>query len=214
MKRFVPILVSILVLFVLVVSSASAGNLAKLTITPEKGEAIPALVDVASVLVLFDPPGSSHNQKEALIAEAAPWKHHDIQGLDAPTLEFTSGEPYRLQMDLFFDRYEEGKSVREYTDKIEKLTVTLDGDPLKEELVHQELHRPPTILLTWGTGLFTAVIESCDPPRFTRFLDDAATAKAATSGTPVSAVMTCVFTDFLPADSGKNDGAHKRPGPA
>lgn len=48
-----------------------------------------------------------------------------------------------LRMELSLDGF--GKrdvSVRELTDKIEKLA-----------LVHQELHRPPTALLTWGTGL-------------------------------------------------------------
>src|SRR5687767_10903288 len=61
------------------------------------------------------------NPKEYTITKSTPWKHHDIQGLDAPTLEFTSGEPYRCQFELFFDRYEEGKSVREITDTIETL---------------------------------------------------------------------------------------------
>jgi len=135
---------------------------------------VKAEVNPESIQVLFNP-------KEYTVTKAVPWKHHDIQGLDSPTLEFTSGEPYRLQMELFFDRYEENKSVKEYTDKIEKLA-----------LVHQELHRPPTTLLTWGTGLaLKTTIESCDPPRFTRFLDD---------GTPVSAVMNCVFKDFSPAE--------------
>lgn len=32
------------------------------------------------------------NPKEYTITKSTPWKHHDIQGLDSPTLEFTSGE--------------------------------------------------------------------------------------------------------------------------
>ena len=140
------------------------GTLAKLTIQPEKGDKIE---------VMFNP-------KEYTITKATPWKHHDIQGLDAPTLEFTSGEPYRCQFELFFDRYEEGKSVREITDKIEKLA-----------LVHQELHRPPTALLTWGTGLaFKCILESFSL-RFTLFKDD---------GTPVRAVMNTVWKEFSPAE--------------
>ncbi len=55
-----------------------------------------------------------------------------------------------LTCELHFDRYEEGKSVRELTDKVERLA-----------LVNPELHRPPTALLTWGTGLaFKCVLES------------------------------------------------------
>ncbi len=33
------------------------------------------------------------------------------KGSDAPTLEFTSGEPYRMNFELFFDRYEEGQAA-------------------------------------------------------------------------------------------------------
>lgn len=82
-------------------------------------------------------------------------------------------------MELFFDTYEQRTDVRELTGKIEKLA-----------LVHQELHRPPTVLVTWGTGLaFKCVLESFSL-RFTLFLDD---------GTPVRAVMNAVFKEFSPA---------------
>src|SRR5262245_40298169 len=147
------------------------GTLAKLTIQPLGADNSSNLGE--KVEVMFNP-------KEYTITKATPWKHHDIQGLDAPTLEFTSGEPYRCQFELFFDRYEEGKSVREMTDKIEKLA-----------LVNQELHRPPTALLTWGTGLaFKCILESFSL-RCTLFLDD---------GTPVRAIMNSVWKEFSPAE--------------
>jgi hypothetical protein len=138
------------------------------------GFTMPASIVADSIQVLFDPPGAN--------AKATPWKHHDIQGLDAPTLEFTSGEPYRLQFELFFDRYEEGKTVREYTDRLEKLAIGQTGPG--------DVHRPPTVLLTWGTGLaFKCVLESFSL-RYTLFLDD---------GTPVRAVMNTVWKEFSPA---------------
>ena len=78
-----------------------------------------------------------------------------------------------LTVELFFDRYEEGKSVREITDKVEKLA-----------LVHQELHRPPTALLTWGTGLaFRCTVEKVMVAD-TAFSSD---------GTPVGAVALVRF---------------------
>lgn len=139
-------------------------SLAKLTVTPEVGD---------SFEVMFNP-------QEYTISKSTPWKHHNIQGLDAPTLEFTSGEPYVLQFELFFDRYEEGESVREQTDALESLA-----------LVNQELHRPPTVLLTWGSGLaFKCVLKSYTL-RFTLFLDD---------GTPVRAVMNTTWEEFSPAE--------------
>lgn len=93
----------------------------------------------------------------------------DVSGqIDLRTVERSS--PTTLSMELFFDQYESGKSVREMTDKIEALA-----------LVHQELHRPPTALLTWGTGLaFKCILESFRTA-FALFLAD---------GTPVRAVMT------------------------
>jgi nucleoid-associated protein YgaU len=57
--------------------------------------------------------------------------------------------------------------------------------------VHQELHRPPVALLTWGTGLaFKCILESFSL-RFTLFLED---------GTPVRAVMNTTWKEFSPAD--------------
>ncbi len=56
---------------------------------------IKAEVNPESIQIIFNP-------NENAPAKAKPWKHHDIQGLDSPELEFTSGEPYRLQMELFF----------------------------------------------------------------------------------------------------------------
>jgi contractile injection system tube protein len=73
-------------------------------------------------------------------------------GLDLTTVAISvdgSGVQH-ASFELFFDRYEEGKSVREITDKIEKLA-----------LVDANLHRPPVCLLTWGTGLsFKCILES------------------------------------------------------
>jgi hypothetical protein len=95
----------------------------------------------------------------------------DISGrMDLRTVERSpAGSPPTIAVELIFDQYEEGKCVREHTDKIETLA-----------LVHQELHRPPTALLTWGTGLaFKCILESFRTA-FALFLDD---------GTPVRAVM-------------------------
>ena len=117
------------------------------------------------------------NPKEYTITKATPWKHHDIQGLDAPTLEFTSGEPYRCQFELFFDRYEEGKSVREFTDKIEKLAVVEEGQSL-----------PPVVHVTWGGSDWTTRLLQAR----TRILD------VAPDGTPLAAVVETLWSAFVP----------------
>lgn len=120
------------------------------------------------------------NPKEYTVTKSTPWKHHDVAGYDSPTLEFTSGEPYRIQFELFFDRYEEGKSVREITNKIESCS-----------LVNAELHHPPVCLVSWGKELqFKGILESFNL-RFTLFLED---------GTPCRAVMNTVWKEFSPAE--------------
>lgn len=138
--------------------------IAKLTIQPEEGNKIEAMF----------------NPKQYVFTKSANWKEHNIQGLDAPTMEFTSGEPYKLHFELFFDRYEEGKSIREFTDPLEKLS-----------LVDPEKHRPLTALLTWGKGLAFKCVLASFSLRFTLFLDD---------GTPVRGIMDTVWTEFSPAE--------------
>ncbi|HVY60904.1 MAG TPA: LysM peptidoglycan-binding domain-containing protein, partial [Planctomycetota bacterium] len=81
---------------------------------------------------------------------------------------------------LFFDGYEEGKSVREKTDKFEKLGC-----------VHQELHRPPVILMTWGSGLTFKCVLSNFSVKFTHFLE---------TGVPIRAMVNATFTEFSPRE--------------
>jgi hypothetical protein len=127
------------------------------TITTPDG-VVPAFVDRKTVESIFVPLLAQENQ----------------QG----DLEFTAGAPHSVQFELFFDRYEEGKSVREYTDKIAKL-------------VQPGQKRPPVAILTWGTGrAFKCVLESFSL-RYTLFLDD---------GTPVRGTMNTVWKEFSPAE--------------
>ncbi len=91
--------------------------------------------------------------------------------IDLRTVEtsLTSGAPATLDVELLFDTFEEGTSVREITDKIENLAR-----------VDESIHRPPTALLTWGTGAsFKGIFESVQTG-FSLFLPD---------GTPCRAVM-------------------------
>lgn len=71
-------------------------------------DVVPAAIDPATIEVLFNP-------KEYIVQRVPPG--HEVLRGNPPNLEFTSGEPYRVSFELFFDRYEEGKSVREFTDK-------------------------------------------------------------------------------------------------
>jgi hypothetical protein len=136
--------------------------------------------DNKTKMAAFKPIEVLFNPKEYTITKSTPWKHHDVQGYDAPTLEFTSGEPYRCQMELFFDRYEEQASVKEITDNIEKLS-----------LVHPDLHRPAVALLTWGKELsFKCILESFST-KYTLFSEE---------GVAYRAIMSTVWKEFSPAE--------------
>jgi nucleoid-associated protein YgaU len=82
-----------------------------------------------------------------------------------------------MKLQLFFDTYQEGKSVRkEYTDKLFQM---MEIDPkLPKQSTNQTTGSPPKLKLTWGTDWsFLCYLESLSV-QFTLFLAD---------GTPVRA---------------------------
>jgi nucleoid-associated protein YgaU len=119
------------------------------------------------------------NPREYVFTKVAPWAEHNIQGLDAPKYEWTSGQAMMLNVELMFDAYElegEARDVRQWTDKLEVF-----------QLVNPDVHRPPILLFVWGDKLqFKCVLRNLSL-RFTMFLD---------SGTPVRAVATCSFMEY------------------
>jgi len=116
------------------------------------------------------------NPKEYKLSKDSTWKEHQVAGYDSPTLEWTSGQPYELEFELFFDGYEAGTSIRTVTDQIEMLAM-----------VNGDLHRPPVCMLTWGTGLAMKCVLKRFDMTFTLFLPD---------GTPVRGKMLTKWTEF------------------
>jgi hypothetical protein len=98
-----------------------------------------------------------------------------VQGLDSPFLQFTKGGLETLSMDLFFDSYEKGKDVREYTKQISDL---LKIDP--------EIHAPPVLRFIWGNANFTCVLKKVGK-KFTMFRSD---------GVPVRATLSVIFQEY------------------
>jgi hypothetical protein len=109
------------------------------------------------------------NPKEYTISKSVPWNPHASAGLDAPEMQFTTGQGETLNLELFFDTYEAGSDVRAHTDKLHVL-AKIDSD----------LHRPPLLLVSWAALKFKGVVESINH-RFTMFKED---------GTPVRATCT------------------------
>jgi hypothetical protein len=119
------------------------------------------------------------NPTEYTIEKRTPWREHEVPGLDMPAVEFVSGERGSLSMDLFMDTSDEGTDVREHVSKIGNLMFV---DP--------ELHRPPVLLVTWGTLSWPCVLEH-GIARYTMFLPD---------GTPVRAVFSGTFRRHTPTE--------------
>lgn len=83
--------------------------------------------------------------------------------------DFTSAEGRSMSFELFFDTFEDQTDVHSKTDPVLNLA-----------LVDQQLHRPPTALITWGNGLsFKCTVESAHAG-FSLFLD---------GGTPVRGIV-------------------------
>jgi nucleoid-associated protein YgaU len=120
------------------------------------------------------------NPNQISIQKATKWELTPTAERDAPTSQFTYGEPATLSMELFFDTYETQSDVREHTDKLYHLTTVEQ---------HGDLHRPPLCRLAWGNFNFSDfqwVLQSLNQ-RFTLFLD---------SGTPARATLSCTFKQW------------------
>ncbi|GFN30007.1 CIS tube protein [Paenibacillus xylaniclasticus] len=121
-----------------------------------------------AVTVLFNPAEYSIDKSNQLQSTVIP-------GLPAPVTQFIGGGGQTLTMDLFFDTYERGVDVRQYTSQV---TGLLD--------IHPDLHAPPVCMVIWGKLQFKAVLERASQ-RFTMFLD---------SGIPVRATLSVTFREY------------------
>lgn len=125
------------------------------------------------------------NPKEYTFSKSNAWAPGQAKGKNLPKMEFSSGQPATLQMQLFFDTWGTGGAggdpldVREYTDKVWDLMLV---DPkLKNKA---KLGRPPIVQFQWGKAWsFKAVITQITM-RFTMF---------DRNGTPVRATLDVTF---------------------
>lgn len=144
----------------------------------------PAMAKAA--IVNLDAKGSQpikcmFNPEEYSFSKQNTWTEGTTTGKNMPELEFSSGAPATLQMQLFFDTYALRKDVRTvYTDKIWSLMMV--DEKLKDK--KSQKARPPKVRFQWGRSWsFDAVITSITQ-KFTLFLGD---------GTPVRATLDVEF---------------------
>jgi nucleoid-associated protein YgaU len=138
-----------------------------------------------AVIINLDKPGFTvecmFNPKEYSFSKSNSWQPAETPGVNMPQLEFGSGQPATLSMQLFFDTYAKGVDVRKsHTDRIWQLML------IDEQLQSRRNNRgrPPRVRFQWGLSWsFEAVITSITQ-RFTLFLAD---------GTPVRATLDVAF---------------------
>lgn len=121
--------------------------------------------DKTTVQVYFNP-------KDLTVDKPAQWQVHKSSKDEPPTLEYTSGQPKTMSVELMFDMFEEkGDVYATYISKLERLV-----------LIDAGLARPPLCTFTWGSNMpiFKGVIEDLNV-KYTLFLPD---------GTPTRATAT------------------------
>jgi hypothetical protein len=133
-----------------------------------------------SVEVMFNPEEYSLSRDNNFASQAIP-------GLSSPILQFVHGNLRTLDMELFFDTYEQRRDVRDETQKVVGL---LDIDP--------ELHAPPILLVAWASLQFRCVLAKANQ-KFVLFLPD---------GRPVRARVSASFSEFV--DPGREARQVKR----
>ncbi len=98
-----------------------------------------------------------------------------IPGLEKSPIQYVRGNARTLQMELFFDTYEQKRDVRR---EVQRITALLEKETVTQA--------PPILLFSWGSLQFQCVLESVSQ-RFIMFLQD---------GTPVRARLNVTFREY------------------
>ena len=134
------------------------------------------------------------NPKEYTIEKTVEWIAPQGAGKNTSKLEFKSGKPATMKVELFFDTYEASeKDVSVFTKKIFDLMKV--DDTLKDK--KSKKGRPAKVLFIWGQNkesrrvVFQSVVQSVSA-KYTLFLAD---------GTPVRATLNVTFTQIDDSDA-------------
>ncbi|AGB49813.1 LysM domain-containing protein [Methanomethylovorans hollandica DSM 15978] len=121
--------------------------------------------------ILYFPPEYSF-EKSNTFAEIS------IPGLEAPYLQYVKGNTGSITLEAFYDTYEAGTDVRDFTKQLSDL---MNIDP--------KIHAPPNLHFIWGMSSqepFACVLERVTT-RFTMFNSD---------GIPVRARLSITLKEF------------------
>lgn len=119
-----------------------------------------------------------YNPEQFTLDQGNDFAEVGIPGLGAPPIQYVRGKGRTLSMELFFDSYEKGLDVRDFTGRIVAL---LDQDT--------GTLAPPVLLFTMGQFSFRCVLMEASQ-RFNMFSRD---------GTPVRSVLNVRFHEYVEA---------------
>lgn len=128
------------------------------------------------------------NPNQISIQKSASMTENPRRQSNTPNNNFNHGNAATLTMDLFFDTYEDGRDVRDFTKELYNL-VNVEGSE----------HRSPLCKLVWGKELFQGILQSLNQ-RFTLFLP---------SGLPVRATAGCTFKEWRSTDEDQKEAANE-----
>ncbi len=117
-----------------------------------------------------------YNPDEFKLDQGNSFAEVGIPGLNAPPIQYVRGRSRSLTMDLFFDTYETGEDVRQYTGQIVQLLNTT-----------LQTQAPPVLLFSMGQFNFQCVLVDAGQ-RFTMFLRN---------GTPVRSTLSVKFQEYV-----------------
>ena len=123
------------------------------------------------------------NPKEYTVSKSVSWNQHKGSATDFPNLQFTTGQPKKLKVDLFFDGYEDQSSVRGACRDLIKMAEMVSS-----------LHRPPKCTFSWADETFNGVMDNVSV-KYTMFLPD---------GTPVRATASVSMSAGNPTRNDKD----------
>jgi LysM repeat protein len=143
----------------------------------------PASNELAKAHIIDTTTGVSYpvmyNPEELKFEQGNTFAEVGVPGLNAPPLQYVRGKARVLTMELFFDSFETGRDVRDFTQPIVRL---LDRRPTTKA--------PPVLLFSLGRVQFRCVLVDAGQ-RFTMFLRD---------GTPVRSTMSVRLQEYVDVD--------------
>ncbi|MFZ5981104.1 MAG: CIS tube protein [Candidatus Zixiibacteriota bacterium] len=144
------------------------------------------------------------NPAEFTVEKSNEFSEVNVPGLPSSILQFVKGGARTITMDLFFDTYEQGTDVRQYTDRITgwdagAMFSKLQGGKKGLMDLDSDLHAPPVCLFVWGSFVFQCIIERVSK-RFTMFLPE---------GVPVRATLNVTLKEYRDYESQVKEVAYQ-----